>query len=148
MSGHAPRTITLRIGVASALLVVTAIAGCATSQSSPEATPRDTSEWPFAVFPADPLGEGRAAELLGVLVLEEGCLMVRVDVGDPTYDGTMYSLRLPDTVTWTDGALITGDDTGYRPGDRIAFYGATVSREVALRDGLPDTCPSPVWSVS
>ena len=127
-----------------AVLVTLALVGCA-PPGAPDASgpPPDRSDWPFAVFPYDPDAPVRETDYQGSLVLQDGCLMLQAEVGDPASDGTLFALHLPDTVDWSDGALTFGSST-YRPGDHIALYGGSVPRAQAEADGLPSSCPDVV----
>jgi len=125
-----------------ATLVLAMLVGCTVGES--DTAP--TADVPFAVFPGDPNDDVMPGLLEGTLVLENGCLLVEQTSPDREADGRVVALYLPDWVIWEDGALTIGEQT-YRPGDKVQFPGATVTREVAVEHGLPDSCPDvSVWS--
>lgn len=115
-----------RVGVTLAAVAALMLAGCAgeTAPAPPHEPP------PFGTHHVDPKDGMPDAQVLGVLTLDDGCLMVELE-------GDEYPLVLPDVAIWDEQAQeVTIDGRTFAVGDEVWWVGG-----YGPGADVPDSCP-------
>lgn len=106
---------------------VLALAGCA-GDTAP--VPPDEPV-PFGTHHVDPKDDMPAAQVLGTLMLADGCLMV-------AFEGIEYPLVLPDIARWNEPAQeLTIEGRTYALGEEVSWGGGYWSGA-----DMPAACPA------